>query len=1798
MAQIATVVAVTGKAFAIGMDGKIRAIRAGDLIEEDEIVQTAAGGHVELKMLDGQTMSVAPEHALKLDESVAETDQRPTAQDSTLVPATANTVIQALERGGDLNADLDPTAAGAGGAGGPPGGNGGFVRLLRVSEGVDPLAFEFAQPTLPDLHAVQALALEAATVNVGAPGTGLGDITVNEGDMAVFGVHITSAAAGSTLSLAFSAAGLSPATLGTDYKASTFEYSLDGGLTWQSATEGQPFAVNAGESTVLVRTDTVNDAIAEGNEGFALTGTLNSGGVVVSDSGNATIIDNDTPSVVVGGPEGAHPAVGVDNFTVVEGQDAVFTVTVSQAAAGSALNLSLGFGSDTATHVADYDAGANAFQYRVQGTSAWLDTTGAITLANGGNYVFEVRTNTVDDSVDEPNEVFSLNASLQSGTLTVADRGTATIIDNDEPSVVVGGPGGGNPTVGVDNFNVLEGQDAVFTVTVNQSAAGSLLNLSLGFSSDTAQDADYQEGVDAFQYRLQGTSTWLDANGAITLTEGGNYIFEVRTNTVDDSVDEPNETFSLNASLQSGTTTVADRGIATIIDNDEPKVSVGNPAIGVDNITVNEGQDAVFTVSVSQSAAGSLLNLNLGFGGDTATHVADYDAGANAFQYRLQGTTDWLDVTGAIALVNGGNYVFEVRTNTVNDTLVEPSELFSLNASLLSGVTTVDDRGTATIIDNDIPNRPPSIVTNSGEPEGGNDVVYEAGLEPNGSDVGPLTTLVGGTFTVSDPDGLSDIASVTINGTVIAIGSLGTNNVIVGTNGTLTVTAYNNLTGVATYTYQLTSPTTDVAGTETNVFTLTTSDGTTSSAPATITIDIEDDLPLAAPDTGDVPKNGSVVASGNVLDNDTSGADTPKTLVSWDDPASSLYGTVVLNLDGSYSFTLDPNNAAVIALDVGQTIDQVFDYTMRDADGDTKSSTLTITIHGSNDGPSISADPGNEGGNDVVYEAGLAAGSGVGPVTTLVGGTFTVSDPDGLSDIASVTINGTVIAIANLGANNAIVGTNGTLTVTAYNNLTGVATYTYQLTSPTTDVAGTETNVFTLTTSDGTTSSAPAFITIVITDDLPLAVNDPGGTVTEDGAGSLSGFVLSNDISGADTPKSFVGWDADTATVMALNSFGTLMRNTTTGEWSYVLNNSLDTTQALTAASNTPYTLNYTMKDADGDTSSAQLTITIKGANDSQNVTVDAVGGANTTVYETALANGVNELSNPALNSDTREVVSGSFSVSATDGIASVSVGAVPFTLAQLQTPAYLAAHSINTGEGTLLITGYSSGDGNHTASISYTYTLSANVLAPPAGTTFFNDTGNLVTVTGVGGVTSASADLQIRIMDDAPVAAVTPGHFQNSTNTVLNGTLAIIGADSNGVDVNITGITPPAGLSSGGDPLVYTTSPDGSTITATAGAPGPVVFTMHANADGTYVFTQSALLDLSVLHTDLQSSVGAGGPQPAYYFDTNGVFTSVESVGDWAVKITGSGNINPSQQGMGVDNNHLSTGEFMRFEFDNEGSSGSANFTYIAKIGVQDLGVGETLTYTAFYVGGGNSGSVVIHSSDLAPDGTFQISAPLGGFLDYVTLTPGANTDVRINSFTAFTLDDSITKDISFGFSAIDGDGDTVTGSVLITAQNNHTLTGTGGNDALGGGTGSDTLTGGAGNDILTGGVGDDTLTGGTGSDTFVWNTGNIGNDTVIGFSHVSVASGGDVLDLRDLLQGEHSGLGIPASNLDTYLSASEVLGSVVIAVDPTGAAPGGVTQNITLQGVSLADIGAVSTGSHDVIAKLVADGNLKTDI
>lgn len=288
-------------------------------------------------------------------------------------------------------------------------------------------------------------------------------------------------------------------------------------------------------------------------------------------------------------------------------------------------------------------------------------------------------------------------------------------------------------------------------------------------------------------------------------------------------------------------------------------------------------------------------------------------------------------------------------------------------------------------------NHPPTIVTDSGNPEGANDIVHESGL-PNGSHAGDGSIHTAGTFTVSDPDGLSDIKSVTIDGTTISIADLGHNNVIHGANGDLTVTSYDSATGIAHYTYDLTSPTTNAGGaTATNIFTITTTDASVStSTPATITINIADDAPVAHNDGHSVTEDAAQhLINGNVLDNDASGADAPKGFAAWGSTETDTaamtdlakYGTLHLNGDGTWSFDLNNSLPAVQALTQGQTISDSISYTMHDADGSTSSAALTITINGTNDAPHLIV--------------GSALDDMSGSTTPFVYGHSVVNHPDG-----------------------------------------------------------------------------------------------------------------------------------------------------------------------------------------------------------------------------------------------------------------------------------------------------------------------------------------------------------------------------------------------------------------------------------------------------------------------------------------------------------------------------------------------------------------------------------------------------------------------------------------------------------------------------------------------------------------------------------------------------------------------------------------------------------------------------------
>jgi hypothetical protein len=124
--------------------------------------------------------------------------------------------------------------------------------------------------------------------------------------------------------------------------------------------------------------------------------------------------------------------------------------------------------------------------------------------------------------------------------------------------------------------------------------------------------------------------------------------------------------------------------------------------------------------------------------------------------------------------------------------------------------------------------------------------------------------------------------------------------------------------------------------------------------------------------------------------------------------------------------------------------------------------------------------------------------------------------------------------------------------------------------------------------------------------------------------------------------------------------------------------------------------------------------------------------------------------------------------------------------------------------------------------------------------------------------------------------------------------------------------------------------------------------------------------------------------------------------------------------------------------------------------------------------------------------------------------------------------------------------------------------------------------------------------MTGGTGADVFKWSLGETGSDVIKDFT---LAAAGDVLDLKDLLVGES----VAPASLDDYLDFSaNGAGNTVITVDANGAAASGTGQTITLENVTFASLqasasysgGAGSLSDIAIITKLLADGNLKTDL
>ncbi|CAG8871542.1 hypothetical protein PS627_04490 [Pseudomonas fluorescens] len=354
--------------------------------------------------------------------------------------------------------------------------------------------------------------------------------------------------------------------------------------------------------------------------------------------------------------------------------------------------------------------------------------------------------------------------------------------------------------------------------------------------------------------------------------------------------------------------------------------------------------------------------------------------------------------------------------------------------------------------------------------------VHEKALDLNrdGIDLAP------GNVTGSHPGSTGETATGNLVGAVT------------GGLGALTYTLVGNavghygqlqLNGDGSYTYTLTSApkspdnTNDGANTLSESFTYQVRDSLGNSATSTIVISIVDDVPRAHCDVAAVAEGGTV--RGNVLENDVIGADvlaggnpvvgvragsdtSTSAIGSLGTQVAGQYGSLILDAKGNAVYHARPDSVA------GPGATDVFVYTIRDADGDESTTTISINVHDC----SPIASPDNE---VIVHEKALGLGS----------------DPGSTGEAASGSLAGSVA------------GGVGTLTYSLVGSATGShgqlqldanGGYTYTLTSaPKTpggadDGANIVTEFFTYKATDSLGNTSTSTLAIRIVDDVPEAV--------------------------------------------------------------------------------------------------------------------------------------------------------------------------------------------------------------------------------------------------------------------------------------------------------------------------------------------------------------------------------------------------------------------------------------------------------------------------------------------------------------------------------------------------------------------------------------------------------------------------------------------------------------------------------------------------------------------------------------
>ena len=1007
----------------------------------------------------------------------------------------------------------------------------------------------------------------------------------------------------------------------------------------------------------------------------------------------------------------------------------------------------------------------------------------------------------------------------------------------------------------------------------------------------------------------------INSNGTLTVTQ-----LVALEHLQDGAVALHNDALTLNG-LISATVTIKDGDDDTATGKTEIGDQItfldDGPTANADAKTVAEGATATGNVLTDNAdsfgtdgpdattPAGGVVGVRVA-GGDTTTPVTT-------------GTGTVINTAlGTLTLAADGSYSYAANPNVVTGTATD-SFVYTIrdadgDTSTTTLTITINDSGLAAGSDNVI--------------------VNEAGL-PIGSTPAAATEIATGTIADNISGGTGPFTYTLVGSGTGAFGTF-----VLNPNGGYTYTLTSRIDGVTAD-----NGTNTVDNAET--FTVQVTDANGNSVTTTVTVDVIDDVPTARADPAIVVAEDAANVGGNLLDDDTQGADgatvTSVTIGATTTAIAAAGNTVITTANGVYTF----NAAGVWSFDQNPVnsaaaVDASFSYTITDGDGDTATSTQAISL---TDG----ANPGGGGSITLALDdQNLADGST--PANPDFASGSLVFTP-GSDAIASIVFAGSV---AGLGggltwvrvSDTQITGSDGARLVVTLNlvrsgntaNVTATLNDNYD-DHPTInldDLVNLGSVGVVATDIDG--DMATGTVAVTVSDDLPTARPDTDA-VTEDAATVATGDVItgvgttnapgSADTQGADG-AAVTGVAVGTSAVAVAGNVGSALTGSygsltlaAGGGYTYTLTNGNATVQALGVGETLVETFSYTITDGDGDTSTTTLKITIVGSND-----LPTIGSATTAVSDEGLPGGFPD-STGTVDTTNLTVRTGTITATDPDGDPlTFSLGAPATALSSGGQPIVWDTTNPQlllgkVGADTIISIAINNA-GN------FTVTLSAPIDHP---NTTLEDALSLVVPVNVNDgtttVTNATA-LTIGLEDDSPVA-IAP---LNASLINAPGSSVYQSLDTDGdVDNNYGGDGPGSviftaatiaalqsqNLTSGGQALTYVISADGTVLTAEK-PNGDDVFIIRlqpaGHADQYQVQMVQKLDSTSTVDFNSGGYNFVGGNTAWVGFVKAGDNNSQDILITPMKNGADGGTVNANNTETGVDNNNVGANEAVRVDF------------------------------------------------------------------------------------------------------------------------------------------------------------------------------------------------------------------------------------------------------------------------------------------